>query len=73
MQRVASPKPSTVRARATRARRRGGLRMVMLPIADSEIQNLAAQGYLDGAECASIEAVTKALESYIAGHLGTDH
>ena len=47
--------------------------MVKLPIADSEIQNLAAQGYLDVTECASIEAVTKAFESYIADHLGTDH
>jgi hypothetical protein len=59
--------PSTPRVRAHRERRSKGLRCVTILIADAEIKRLAERGYLEDA--AGIDALSKALETFIADNL----
>jgi hypothetical protein len=47
MQRVASPKASTVRPRLHRTRRRQGMRCFTVRLAETKIESLVKAGYLD--------------------------
>ena len=69
MQRVASPKRSTVRSRATRERRRRGMRCFMVRLDDAEIEALVKAGYLE-TPITGPTAVQTAIEAFLSDKLG---
>jgi len=69
MQRVASPKRSTVRSRATRERRRRGMRCFMVQLDNAEIKALVKAGYLE-TPITGPTAVQIAIEAFVSDKLG---